>query len=407
MPMSKKKIVFFKDFVNSDWGKVPNQSTGLMATIRPLTKDDEYVACVQKITLQMNAILAMDIDIKAFAGKTPEHFDKYLEIMSTVRNDAASMLKLIAYQLCTLPKNELETLNDFDDYLNRAIGIVENLIEDPEDAVAKRQLKQVFEKTSATLGYIIEDTQKLIEKLEKQQESLENQASKLCEIANLMMKDKQADEAKLKELNESMDKMRREIDSLTNTIIGLAIADALLITMSVLACVFLGPIGALTWIPTGAGIIVATSYIVIDAAKISQLKAEVEAKAIDAGAYTTAIAALVNYAKKCKEEAEKTRQLKEAMQVLIGEWEKVKSCCADINTELQNASDWDSQTWTEVKEELQAAQKKESALRQQLEKLNISLPNVVNKPIPAGLDAEQTKKFVEEVGVTPLDKIVA
>lgn len=204
-----------------------------------------------------------------------------------------------------------------------------------------------------------------------------------------------------------MDKMRREIDSLTNTIIGLAIADALLITMSVLACVFLGPIGALTWIPTGAGIIVATSYIVIDAAKISQLKAEVEAKAIDAGAYTTAIAALVNYAKKCKEEAEKTRQLKEAMQVLIGEWEKVKSCCADINTELQNASDWDSQTWTEVKEELQAAQKKESALRQQLEKLNISLPNVVNKPIPAGLDAEQTKKFVEEVGVTPLDKIVA
>ena len=64
-------------------------------------------------------------------------------------------------------------------------------------------------------------------------------------------------------------------------------------------------------------------------------------------------------------------------------------------------------TWAEVKEELQAAQKKESTLKEQLEKLNISLPNVVNKPVPAGLDAEQTKEFVEKVGVTPLDKFVA
>lgn len=405
--MSKKNIVFFKDFVESNWGKAPLQSMRRVAAIRPLTKDAEYVVCVQKIAIQMNAILAMDIDIKAFAGKTPEHFDKYLEIMSNVRNDASSMLKLIAYKLCKLPKDELETLEDFDDYLDRAIGIVEDLIEDPEDKVAKRKLKRTFENVTSTLGFIIDDTQKLIEDLEKQQEKLEEQASELCKIADLMMKDKQADEAKLKELNESMDKMRKEIDSLTDTIIGLAIADTLLITMSVLACIFLGPLGALTWIPTGAGIIAATTYIVIDSMKISQLKAEVEAKAIDAGAYTTAIAALANYAKKCKEEAEKTRQLKEALKVIIGEWEKVKSCCADISTELQNASDWDSQTWAEVKEELQAAQKKESALKEQLEKLNISLPNVVNKPVPAGLDAEQTKEFVEKVGVTPLDKFVA
>ena len=41
------------------------------------------------------------------------------------------------------------------------------------------------------------------------------------------------------------------------------------------------------------------------------------------------------------------------------------------------------------------------------EAMNISLPNVVNKPVPAGLDAEQTKEFVEKVGVTPLDKFVA
>lgn len=405
--MSKKKIVFFKEFVDSGWGKVHPQGIRRVAAICPLSKESEYTACVQKIAMQMNAILAMDIDIEAFAGKTPEHFSEYLEIMSTVRNDASCMLKLIAYKLCTLPKNELETLNDFGAYLERAIGIVENLIEDPEDTVAKRQLKRVFEKTATTLGFIIEDTLKLTEELEKQQGNLEKQASELCKIADLMTKDKQADEAKLKELNESMDKMRKEIDSLTDTIIGLAVADTLLITMSVLACVFLGPIGALTWIPTGAGIITATTYIVIDSVKISKLKEEVEAKAVTAGAYTTAIAALANYAKKCKEEAEKTRQLKEAMQVLIGEWKNVKSCCADISTELQNASDWDSHTWTEVKEELLAAQKKGSTLEQQLEKLNISLPNVVNEPVPAGLDAEQTKTFVEKVGVTPLDKFVA
>ena len=60
-----------------------------------------------------------------------------------------------------------------------------------------------------------------------------------------------------------------------------------------------------------------------------------------------------------------------------------------------------------VKEKLQAAQKKESTLNEQVEELELEMPNVVNKPIPVGLDAEQTKEFVEKVGVTPLDKFVA
>ena len=60
-----------------------------------------------------------------------------------------------------------------------------------------------------------------------------------------------------------------------------------------------------------------------------------------------------------------------------------------------------------VKEELQAAEKKASTLKQQVKELELEMPNVVNKPIPVGLDAEQTKEFVEKVGVTPLDKFVA
>ena len=60
-----------------------------------------------------------------------------------------------------------------------------------------------------------------------------------------------------------------------------------------------------------------------------------------------------------------------------------------------------------VKEELQAAEKKASTLQKQVEELELEMPNVVNKPIPVGLDAEQTKEFVEKVGVTPLDKFVA
>ena len=60
-----------------------------------------------------------------------------------------------------------------------------------------------------------------------------------------------------------------------------------------------------------------------------------------------------------------------------------------------------------VKEELQAAEKKASTLKQQVMELELEMPNVVNKPIPVGLDAEQTKEFVEKVGVTPLDKFVA
>ena len=60
-----------------------------------------------------------------------------------------------------------------------------------------------------------------------------------------------------------------------------------------------------------------------------------------------------------------------------------------------------------VKEELQAAEKNASTLKQQVKELELEMPNVVNKPIPVGLDAEQTKEFVEKVGVTPLDKFVA
>ena len=60
-----------------------------------------------------------------------------------------------------------------------------------------------------------------------------------------------------------------------------------------------------------------------------------------------------------------------------------------------------------VKEELQAAEKKASTLKQQVKELELEMPNVVNKPIPVGLDAEQTKEFLEKVGVTPLDKFVA
>ena len=405
--MSKKNIVFFKDFVDSNWDKVPKQSMRRVAAIRPLTINAEYAACVQKVLMQMNAILDMDIDIKAFAGKTPNHYDDYSTKMADVKSYAASMRNLILEKLYHLPSEHSDNLDAFKSYMARAVSIVEDLIEDPEDEIAKKLLRTLFGKTERNINFIITETNKLVSDFGELQTKLEEKAESLCEIAKLMNYDRQADEEMVKKLNKDMDRMRREIDGLTDAIIGLAIADGALITMSVLACIFLGPIGAFTWIPTGAGIIAATTYIVIDSMKISQLKAELEKDSIEVGTYNTAIAALNNYAKKCMEEAEKTRLLKEALQVIIGEWEKVKAGCADIEAELKHASDWDSQTWIEVKEELQAAEKKASTLQKQVKELELEMPNVVNKPIPVGLDAEQTKEFVEKVGVTPLDKFVA
>ena len=141
--------------------------------------------------------------------------------------------------------------------------------------------------------------------------------------------------------------------------------------------------------------------------EINKLKAQLQIDLNDVDGYTFAVNALVEHAKEYKSLAESSKSMKDKLNVLISEWEKILNGFNAIKSELDNASKWESQTWSLVKSELQRAVDKDKMLCEQLEKLKLSDILIIKQPLEVGMSAEETKAFAEKAGMIPFEEFIA
>jgi hypothetical protein len=150
--------------------------------------------------------------------------------------------------------------------------------------------------------------------------------------------------------------MNSEISSLTAAIVGLAIADAAALTLSVVAVAVAGPFGAVTWIFTGAAIAAATAYIVIDSLKIKSLQAEISQtqKAMDD--YTADIAALQLTSNTFANLSKQASAVEANLQYILTVWQSLNEDLREMALEMKDAdSKYSSEDWEAIKADFQVA----------------------------------------------------
>ena len=404
--MSKKNIIFMKDFVESSWGSISDEPL-LQGTASQLTLEQDYKKALYELNAHNVQLLELKITPEMFGSKVPESFNKYIEQLGIVYRGASKLRKLTGVDLNSLPQSELDSLNRIKATFDYAIENVSILENDPTDDVAKGELKSAILRMKRVISYLISETQNLLKDMEDCSGEVDSQAEALCAIANIMLKDKDVDAQHIKKLNSDIESLKQEIDTCTGIIIAHSISAACMIGLSAIAVCVAGPIGMLVWIFTGAGIAVNGYYIAINSIKIKELKEIIEKYSKEIGEYETAIAALLYYANSYKQLADKTKTMKQNLQMLIQEWTKIDSGLEEISEELVHASEWDKQTWAEVKTELQAARNKDDELCNQLSKLVMNEMQVVRKPVEVGMTEDELKTFIEKTGMIPLGEYIA
>lgn len=402
--MSKKKIVFMKDFVESNWGVRPPalKADGIRlrsaATNKPeLTPEQEYITSYNLLMSEMLELAVINIDPKIFGEYTPDNFKKYIDKLADVHTAALTFTTIILPKVRLQTNTEHEQLGLLSKQLVKCIGYVHRIIEDPASEFIKERLRIEIEDTRAFVKDIIDNTDSLLKDFTRGQKNINSQAADLASIAELMLKDKTIDEAKINEIRKEIKKVQQEISSEKAVIVGYSVAIGASVVFTTVAF-FINTFAGVAFLFFLLPVVGMSSYKIYSTyEKIKELQDKVNKQEKEISKYEVAILALAKTADQYLELSKKTSSLQKNLKDIKDIWDKIDKGLNEMSEDLQNSADWDKQTWTEVKQELIAAQKKAQQLCDVLSKIIIKKNDtmVTRETVQTGLTQEQFQSFVE------------
>lgn len=397
----RKNIVFMNDFIEARWNVPMANVSGdvaqnlVLRSAPVLTESNvqnDYAKKLIEVNQFMIGILKSEIPA---VYPAPAHLSEYAEQLKTAQASALRWNSTINSRLLSVPKDSIENLNNLKELFEKAVQDAKDLQSDPQSDYLRKQLANKVKQSKRGIEDIISEVEDLINKLDLFHSDMPKQAEALKAISKLMLQDSAADSKKVKELQDAINKMNREIDSLTAAIIGLGIADGAALVLSGLA-LLAGPVGMVTWIFTGAAIAVATTYIVLDAIQISALKDSINAKAKEIGDYNTAIAVLNTQADTYQKFADTTIALQENLKYMIVEWKKIVTGLEEVEKEIETASAaYDKNDWKSVEEDFTKAREKCELITGPIQNLDISNMQGSNAKIEIGMSPAEVKKRMD------------
>ncbi|GHT70272.1 hypothetical protein AGMMS50239_38450 [Bacteroidia bacterium] len=321
----------------------------------------------------------------------------YQDNLISAKTAALDWTNSVAARLCSLPHSIINGDKAVQRLLNDGIARCVDLIKDPTDDYAKNKLSEDIEHSMGEIDGVIGNITTVLELLKKYNSTLPEQADKLQAIVDLAMKDKQVDNDKITALESDIKDMKDEISSLTAAIIALSIADAVAITLSVIAVAAAGPIGMLVWIFTGAVVAVATTIIVLDGIKITALKASIADKQKSMDDYTADVAALKLLSNTFSDLAQQAKAIEDNLSYILTVWQALSNDLSLLRTEFESAEvEFFSDDWTSIKADFQEALSLWEVFIQQV---NIySLDNVKGNTaqLQIGMNAQDVKNAMQD-----------
>ena len=269
--------------------------------------------------------------------------------------------------------------------LTDAINQTNKLIADPTNAAALATLKNDLDQIPGQLSLVETFISGAIQALQNFQDVLPDMATQLQNLSDLAAADNQADQQQIQQLQSKIKQLQSDIDSLTAAIVALGIADAIAISLGVVASIVAFPEGLLTWFVLGPAVAVATTYIALDAEKIKADKAEIDQYQSEMSQLTAACSVLSTLSTTYGNLATQSETIQQALKAILAAWQVMAGDIAVAITDAQTAlSDVSAENFQAVLTDLQGAQSEWQATDSQAASLVLDL-QVNNAQLQIGM----------------------
>lgn len=359
-----------------------------------------YLQNVIAVNTLMNSVLSSQLPTPSV--KPPDWTD-YCNAYEQANNDALYWVNTVMSRLLNVPDSVKGFNTIISALLTDAQSQSETLINAPDNNVALSMLNTDLTEISKELALVTQFLTGAISALENFSGKLPDMASQLQTIAIDSAQDAQADQEQIDTLKNSIAQLQSDISSLTASIVALGIADAAAVTLGAVAAVAAWPVGTLTWLFLGPAVLVSSTYIALDSAKITADKAQISQDQEKITGLTASVATLQLLADNYAQMAAQTQVIEENMNTILAQWQILENDVNAAITDTQEAiSDSSSAKFNEVNMDMSAAILEWNAAYSQACTLTITI-NVNNAQLEPGMSSDEVQTAMN--GATTTDVI--
>lgn len=322
----------------------------------------------------------------------------------TATGDALDWVNNVLARLLSVP-DEVQNYNPLiSGLLQDAKRQAEALKNDPSNTAAKAALTNDLSSLSSQLSLVttfISSTLTAIRGFKD--DKLPEMATQLQSIADRSTQDADADQAQIDQLKADVKRLQDDISSLTAEIVGLGIADGAALTMGTIATIAAWPFGALTWLVMGPVVAVSSTFIALDAIKIKEDNAVIDADKKQITGLTADVSTLHLLSQNFAALASASQQVEANLQAVLNEWQTLESDVNAAITDINAAtSDEQGSNFSAVVTDIDNAVTEWNAAYAQAGALHLDL-KVNNASLAPGMSSDQVRSAM--ANATTMDAI--
>lgn len=270
--------------------------------------------------------------------QNPPDWSQFVAAYEQANSDALGWVNNVMARLLDVPQ-EVQGYNPIiTALLQDAQNQATTLISQPSNQAALAALNNDLQSLSTQLNLVVIFISGAVTAIQNFGDVLPNMATQLQTIATDSSQAAQADQAQINQLNASIQQLQSDINSLTASIIGLAIADGVALTIGVVTTIALWPVGALVWFVMGPAVAVASIYIALDAVQIQADKAQISQDEQQITGLTADVATLQVLATNYGNMASQTVVIESNLQAILQVWQTLQSEVNAAIADIQAAS---------------------------------------------------------------------
>ncbi len=321
----------------------------------------------------------------------PTDWASYVTAWEQANTIALQWVNTCMARLLEVPQDVQNYNSNITALLQDAITQTNALIANPNNVAAKIALQNDLTVLPQQLQLVENFVSGAINALQGFQDQLPNMAAELTRISNLAIADNKADQAQIQDLQNKIQQLQSDIDSLTAAIIVLSLADGVALTLGIVASIVAFPVGLLTWFALGPAVAIATTYIALDAIQLKADKDLIDKDQQSMDNLTASCSVLAIMSTTYSNLASQSQTIQTALQSVLAEWQILSSDIAVAVTDIQTAlTDDNAANYQAVLADLQGAQTEWTAAYGQAGGLILNL-QVNTAPLQIGMSQDQVQ----------------
>ena len=345
----------------------------------------DYQTNVVTVNTYVNNVLSSSLPT---VTPQPKDWPDYVTAWEQASSDALTWVNQCMARLLSVPQ-DVENYNPIiSALLADAITQTNTLIANPGNQAALAALTNDLQQIPGQLAVVETFIAGAIQALQNFQDVLPSMATQLQSLSNLAAADNKADQAQIATLQAQVNQLQSDINLLTAAIIGLAIADAIALTLGIVASIVAFPVGLLSWFIFGPIVAVTTTYIALDAEQIVADKAAIDQTQGQMSEITAACAVLATMSTTYGNLATQSQTIQTALQAVLAAWQAMAGDITVAITDAQTAiTDATAGNFQSVLADLQSAQTEWQSTDTQAGSLVVNL-QVNNAQLQVGMSQD-------------------